>query len=361
MTRNTSRSTSTSWKVKTIQAAITLVTLAFGSAAHAYYVVVEDDAAGLASTKETPVRVREDQFAIPFPKGVTPITGVSRKTLDLVVERIGNNSNAKIRIVGRPDAMFLMTSEVTQMSRKRAINLRDYLSRRGIPINNMVLEVDNDPNPTQDGNFYPSYIYVTTGIQNENVGVKTTLVPGQQPKAKQRETPPYPVETIIESTRRSVPAAAAVAVQVPASTTASRNQLFAYINLGLDGGQLTPSVALQLIRALMLAEGEVARSPLVPTEQPQQQILAITNAAPKLWMLDKQMTLRENVDNWSRIAGWKPAEWEATNYYQVVSTTTVKGDFPEVLRKVAESTGLNICAKPRQKVVRITNSDKPCQ
>jgi hypothetical protein len=129
--------------------------------------------------------------------------------------------------------------------------------------------------------------------------------------------------------------------------------MFAYINSGVQSGQLSPGVALQLIRAAM---SEVELSPRIAAPV---QIQPPTST-PTLWLLDKQMTLRENVDNWSRIAGWNATQWEATNYYQVGSSTTVKGDFPEVLRKVAESTGLNICAKPRQKVVRITNSDTPC-
>ncbi len=373
-----------------IAAAFFLAFAAVG--AHAtYYVVDEDPNPGPQARAQTrmapnlglaPTRApaaREDQYAIPFPKGVTPITRVSREVLDRVLARLGKNPDVQIRIVGRADAMYSTTGEASQMPRKRAINLRGYLTRQGIPMNNITVETDGEPNPSVDGSLYPSYLYITESgasadADTADTGYTVNANRITAPQTSQRYTQPrevaaQPIEAIIEPARRSqyVPPAPVqappVANAMPAMASgANRDQLFSYINAAVQSGQLSPVVALQLIRTMMLGEAaQGTQATLQPT--PVQAPPAPPEAAPmpKLWMLDKKMTLRENIDNWSRLAGWRPTQWDATNFYQVGVTTTVRGDFPEVLRKVAESTGLNICAKTREKVVRITNSDTPCK
>jgi hypothetical protein len=83
-------------------------------------------------------------------------------------------------------------------------------------------------------------------------------------------------------------------------------------------------------------------------------------ASNQNWVLDKNLTLRDNIDAWSKQSGWNLVVWEAANFYQVTATTNLDGTFPGVLRQIADSTGLNICAKVREKYVRVTDSSVPC-
>jgi len=89
-------------------------------------------------------------------------------------------------------------------------------------------------------------------------------------------------------------------------------------------------------------------------------IAATTTMRKESWVLDKNLTLRGNVDTWSKQAGWNPSVWDASNYYQITVTSTIEGDFPDILRQIADSTGLNICARKRERYVRVTDPKVPC-
>ncbi len=47
---------------------------------------------------------------------------------------------------------------------------------------------------------------------------------------------------------------------------------------------------------------------------------------PKVWHLDSEMTLRENVKRWAEIAGWNPPIWDAVDY-PVYGDVTFTGEF----------------------------------
>lgn len=103
----------------------------------------------------------------------------------------------------------------------------------------------------------------------------------------------------------------------------------------------------------------------VSVQQPVQQT-SLFLATPALirkqnWQLDKTLTLKDNLDAWAKLAGWNPVTWEATNFYQVTTSSVLDGSFPDVLRQIAEGTGLNICAKKREKQIRVTDSTVSCK
>lgn len=86
--------------------------------------------------------------------------------------------------------------------------------------------------------------------------------------------------------------------------------------------------------------------------------------APKVktWSLDNTKTLKENLDGWVRSEGWNPIIWDASNHYRVrLNTDSIEGQFPEVLKSISAATGLNICAKRRDKYVRVTDRGVPCK
>lgn len=143
---------------------------------------------------------------------------------------------------------------------------------------------------------------------------------------------------------------------------------------------MAPSVALQLMRALLAeankelqqinAGGQTLPTPpppFLPTPPPpapapnpvQAQLPMIIQKQE--WILNKSMTLRDNIDAWLKIADWNPSLWEAANFYEITTTSTVNGGFPDVLRQIADSTGLNICVNNGKKTVRVTDSTASCK
>lgn len=353
---------------------------------NAYYTVVEEDIAPTRPSIVAPAPARApliDQYAIPFPKGSTPINSMSRAVLDALFPKIAND--AQIRIVGRPDAMYASSEEAGLIPRKRAVNMRDYLTRKGIPISSIVIETDNTPNPQIDGSTYPSYIYVTR-VGKADFSAATLSQPEPSPRRYQAaemitEVTPQPNRlTAQKQNYRDAPATMQMEISEAPSRqfataqapNSSKDKLMAYINAGVQSGVMSPTVALQLLQALMESEpgnptpmasykSVKQIAPLQPLAEPQFTQSPPASIAKQIWVLEKSLTLRENLDAWSKSAGWNPVAWDASNFYQVSNTVVIKGDFPEILRKVAESTGLNICATPRLKIVRITNSDTACK
>lgn len=59
-------------------------------------------------------------------------------------------------------------------------------------------------------------------------------------------------------------------------------------------------------------------------------------------------------------AGWAPPQWDAANWYEVTHTVRLEGPFPHVLRQIAESAGINICARTQEKYLRVTDQETRC-
>lgn len=117
-----------------------------------------------------------------------------------------------------------------------------------------------------------------------------------------------------------------------------------------------------LIHNLAKPESQAGIQPPATTQPPPPTIYATPALARKEnWVLDKSLTLRDNLNVWAKQASWNPSVWEASNYYQVTVTSTLEGDFPDVLRQIADSTGLNICAKKHEKYIRVTDANVSCK
>lgn len=94
---------------------------------------------------------------------------------------------------------------------------------------------------------------------------------------------------------------------------------------------------------------------------PQETAIQPALISNKYWKLDKSMTLRDNINAWAKLANWNPIVWDASNLYQITATSTVEGEFPDVLRQIADNTGLNICINRREKNIRVTDSTVSCK
>lgn len=329
-------------------------------AAHAGYTVIEDD---LYPTGQAPSRPQlagqrsirsnanlepafdggQDRYSIPFVKYRSPLIASAKAKLD---ELLPYMQGAEIRVVGRTDALTYTSGKLAELSYNRANVIRTYLMSKGIPANAIKIEVDDTPNPQRNGINYPSDIY----ISRANVEPPVTRDSGSYSPAAQ----------YVMAATKSSPVASP-------NVSGENQRLIQYINQAMLSGQMAPQVAVKLIQHLMDSSAPATRLAANPSPsniQVESNPVVKAIAAPipvQTWSLDKKMTLRENVDSWSKQAGWNPSQWDAANAYQVTVSTTLDGGFPDVLRQVAEATGLNICAKKREKYIRVTDSNVSCK
>lgn len=343
---------------------IFLLSCLFSMPSHAYYYVLEDDLLPEADrkTRTTPPVVilppqgqrgadkpvvptpwqqtstvsstsqYGNRYIIPFLKSRSPLINKGRGALDTLIPYM---QGATIHIIGRPDAMVYTQGKIAQLAYNRAHNIQDYLTSQGIPLNSIVVEIDNTPNPQPNGSLYPCDLYISKPKDARTGAAELTL--------------PVPITS---DKATGIPEASTNTSEKNSSANgASNEQVIRFINQSVASGLMEPAIALKLMQSLS-NEPKISK--------------ATFEAAPSLvrkvpWILDKKLTLRDNLDAWSKIAGWNPSVWEASNYYQVNATSSLNGDFPDILRQIADSTGLNICAKKHEKYVRVTDSSVSCK
>lgn len=334
-----------------------LIVASFGvatSSANASYTVIDDDLlpTSVAESRSTQQALAL-HYTVPFAKNRSPLTLSGRITLDTLIPQM---SNASIRIVGRPDAMSYTSGKFALLAVNRGNNMRDYLMRQGIPSSSITVANDNTPNPQLNGSIYPSEIYITRTENNARFSAASYALAKTYSST---QTTPQPQRAIYQA-------------PIVAPANPARDQLIQFINQAVQSGQMEPAIALKLMHTLMESEpnnpsqfGGQRISAQTPAPQPQtpapQFIATSFLARNETWVLDKKLTLRDNVDAWSKSAGWNPSVWDASNFYQITANSTLEGGFPDVLRQIADSTGLNICAKKREKYVRVTDSTVSCK
>ena len=290
-----------------------LVTVLLGiPLAQADYTVINDDLYPdtiiQARQKAAMAPVVPEHHTIPFANRKSPLTSAGIEILANLLPRMQGTS---IRIACRLSDLSKGTIGIVA---RRTARIREHLASKGIPANRIAINTDKIVIDQPKGTTPVCDIYIAP----TNDTFAQTYTPQQQQQQQQPQQ------------------------------NAANNNLMQYINQAVASGQLSPEVALQLIQAMLTSNNSQA-DPRVVT------------ARKEIWMLNKTMTLRENIESWSKKAGWKSVVWEAANYYQVTTTSSIDGTFPEILRKIAEGTGLNICANTREKQVRVTDANYSCK
>lgn len=343
--------------------------LALITNAHATYTVIDDDlyptAAIQARDRSGDDRAAE-KFKITFNRGSSAVGPMARSFVDDLIPRM--QAASRIRIVGRTDyASATENKKQHSLGMARASALRSYLIQAGIPSNIIQIDLDATGNPLASSGISPAEIIISNSRESGPSVV-------DQIRAQQDQAIPHTYQYLNQApeaamgTATLAPAYVAAQAQAPATRSPTDERLIQYINQAVQTGQMAPSVAAQILRSL--AEASTSAQPPQPTAAPQAQTLLAAypstttiNRAPvrvERWVLDAHLTLKDNLDEWSKSSGWKPTVWDAGNFYQVTNTTTLDGAFPDVLRRIADSTGLNICAITRDKFVRVTDPNVPC-
>lgn len=347
--------------------------LAFITNAHATYTVIDDDlypTAALAARDRLTDSGATEKFKFTFNRGSSVVGPNARLYIDDLIPRI--QAADQIRIIGRPDSAAATSNKQQRyLGMARAAALRSYLIQSGISADVIKVELDTSGNPLASSGISPAEIVIST-LRDPR--------PSFQARAQQERAIPRSYRYLNQDAEpRPAPAShASIGAQAPVTRSLSDERLIQYINQAVQTGQMHPAVAAQILRSLaesgsasvtgqLSTVAPTPSAPLAAMQQPEPlaayPAAASANRDPMRadrWVLDANLTLKENVDKWSAASGWKPTDWRAGNFYQVTNTVTLDGAFPDILKRIADSTGLNICAIPREKQVRVTDPNVPC-
>lgn len=341
--------------------------LSFSLTANAVYVVLDDDL--MPTRAPDPQQLPTAHYAIPFAKEHSPLGNAGRAALDAIIPQMRDQ---KVQIIGRPDATTYMGGKLAQLANNRANVIRNYLLREGVPANSIAMEIDNTPNPQTNGSIYPSDIYISRTQENHQ---PRPYLSANQPNAPTYTRPAVPAS--FDQTMGYIqPTAPGYAQPTPppiqqipraGALIAARSQIIQFISRATQTGQMDPVAALKMIQTLSNTDMDSGpqtanAAPMSQPITPAPLFVAANNTVRKqFWQLETTKTLRDNIDAWALRGGWNPTQWLATNYYQVTTASTLEGDFPDVLRQIADSTKLNICIYQRDKRIKVTDANISCK
>lgn len=327
------------------RAALPIAALLASVSAHASFTVIDDD---LYPSYMTEARSRaidglnSDKLKITFSKGSAVLNPMARSFLDEMTPRLRNA--AQIRIIGSMDSA---SENENKKNRKigtaRAAAIRSYLLNQGIAADILEVEVQTGSNPDASKGFSTTDV-VVSNARSARSATQERAIPGNYQYLRNGTVPAVPASFVAQ----------------PVSPSINNEAMLQYINLAVQSGQMAPSVAVEMIRSMLEAK---TSTPVITGTSTHSAVYAPQNYQPppaQGWTLDASKNLKENFDTWASASGWKPTVWNASNLYQVTSTTILQGTFPNILKRISDSTGLNICVISREKYVLVTDPDVPC-
>lgn len=296
-----------------------------------------------------------EHFAVPFAKSRSPLTSLGQRALDRAIKIVGEG---EIQVIGRPDEQNYDQGILAGLPQNRANIMRNYLLSHGVSAKVISVRVDASANPPVDS-IYMSNVVVTH----------------KQPIVEKRiEIPAVQHAPIIVQTEELQPVSNEPKI---AFENKAKVSLIKWVLRLVQTKQLSDAAAARIIRDLTgetvaeipeLQENKVEAA--IASEKPEEKhsevtptlfVAAISTIRKPLWVLDTSMTLKENLDVWSKQAGWAAPEWLASNFFQVTSAATLEGEFIDVLGQIAEGTRLNFCVTQREKRFKVIDSNISCK
>ena len=228
-----------------------------GTSANATYSVIDDDLyptsvieARIKKSAEPFPSVRE-HYIVPFAKEYSPIDAGSRAALDAMIPKMMGNES--IQIIGRPDAIVFSTGKLSSLARNRAVNIRDYLTRKGVSASRITIDTDREPNPQLNGSSYPCDVYITnTDSRVSSTSVVSSITNDSKQDIYQSEryaTARNYVASVLPVSSTSVN----TPVISPLISQARDTPLIQFISKSVKSGNIDVAVALLLLRGLIEA------------------------------------------------------------------------------------------------------------
>ncbi|MFA6015918.1 MAG: TcpQ domain-containing protein [Gallionellaceae bacterium] len=347
-----------------------LILLSASLSAHAAYYVEEDIPVtvndNIVKTKlpspSEKKSVITESISVPFCAGKSATGPVALRILNEALPKLLQAQ--KIVVQGRPDKELHIEEERTRF-------LIDWLARNGVSRSRIKDDTQRTYLYSQYFTCSDSTVTFTRAVSSQSSQSYDTEEAPQAVKATSIYYPPVsnkPVEASVTtsnaiaiSTIRRIFSMSDIGKLSKAETLRLIEDFYATKQAG--NTNTDEQIVIDLVTKPTQQVQNV--SPPVAVQQPVQQP-SLFLATPALtrkqnWQLDKALTLKDNLDAWAKLAGWNPVTWEAANFYQVTTSSVLEGSFPDVLRQIAEGTGLNICAKKREKQIRVTDSTVSCK
>lgn len=227
----------------------------------------------------------------------------------------------RITIQGRPDP----TAPSLDLAHRRSLTVKSQLINAGIPEYKIFVEDQSEPSFSDIPNAY-------------NV---TLLTEKRDNKAVGEERPAQMLPTVYATAAKEEP-------MVPVSVVRRILKTGMEDNLSAN--------AINRLFDLMVSVNYAATP-----KQPETSAVYAPAAKKTIWKVDANKTLKDNIEAWSTTSGWEAPHWKASNLYQVSKSTTIEGEFPDVLKQIADSTGLNICVTRNPKNISITDPNVSCK
>lgn len=253
--------------------------------------------------------------------------------------------NATIQIFNAPSTMALSSSEsvvpIASASQLNPMEKSQGLSAYSV---RKVLKtaMDNNLSATDTGRLFESWLAIETPA-----AAQRKLVPGDSlvPLANVRRVLKTAIDNNLSATDASRMFESWMAVEYAKLPTTPAN----LATEPIQSRQAPPS-AETVITQFNPAQSEAPLASQTPAQTPAKQ-----------WRLEPGRTLRDNLNDWAREAGWNQPQWAASQSYRITHAATYDGQYPDVLRKISDQSKLNVCVRKFDKVVKITDSNTSCK
>lgn len=279
---------------------------------------------------------------------------------NMLIDTLPELRKAKeIIIHGRPG-----TSNASHIAKERTNYLKAWLIRNGVSETRIVSKPQTVCHPSDYHSCNEStIIYKVMTIKNE-AETEQTVAPLAAAVIPPRERATVSIlpDAISMAAIRRIFTISDIAKYTKSETRQLVENYFAF----KQAGNTFPDEQIIIEQASKLRTSSVPASDRETTQAKPSAPVPFFISTPDLvrketWALNKDITLRDNIDAWAKIAGWNPSTWEASNYFQVTVNSILEGNFPDILRQIADSTNLNICVYLRDRKIKVTDTNISCR
>lgn len=279
-------------------------------------------------------------FEIPFYKNRNALGPQGKASMAALL--IAARAADAIEITGRPDA-----TNQSSLSLLRAYVLRDYLTANGIdPAIITLTTADTHP---QQSNVFASTIVIK---RKQNAGQTTNIADSRSV----RESLPLMKPSASDDQNEGIK------TQSTTGATSLLDMKMAFVQRILKmakAGTITSDDAIKILNELINSPSPAAKTKAAAidaanTPVGHDQFNKAEQITVNKWVLSANKTLRQNLDDWAKLAGWKPVVWDIPSDFNVTYSSVLDGEFLTVLEKVSTAANLDFYVSKNAKEIRVS-------
>ena len=119
-----------------------------------------------------------------------------------------------------------------------------------------------------------------------------------------------------------------------------------------------PEDAVNMVAEILKMQDTTAGA--IPAAESVRMPAATVVELPRSWILDNKKSVRENVEEWARIAKWETPNWQSVTPFNIEASATLNGTFIEVLGQIATAIpSLDFKANKTLRTLSIADTRKP--